>query len=185
MEQKQKEQRDGELIKNTFKDNESLLRSMRKFFYQMPLNAVDLANLTGNFKNKDLIVLIREIFLPKLDSESPLGSQSEVILNIPLKELQPDMAVLHIRAVSLFEKYTEQQLQKLASGDYQEQGTIFLEEMKEIEDCIDRDIFVNTFARNMTIGHVERKLMWLSQRANEKEKTPEDIEKDKKANSSK
>jgi len=72
-----------ELIKKTFKDNEQLLK------------------------------LLRKIFLPELDPTAPLGENIDLWLSVPVKQLPHEDAVIQIMARNELINHIEMQLMVL------------------------------------------------------------------------
>jgi hypothetical protein len=68
------------LIKNTFKDNEDLLKLMRK------------------------------VFLPEFDPKAPLGQTIDLWMNLNLKEMSPEHAHINILARNQMISHLENQL---------------------------------------------------------------------------
>lgn len=71
------------LIKNTFKDNEELLKLMRK------------------------------VFLPEIDPKAPLGQMIDLWFSLPIKELTPEQAQINILARNSLIMHLDQQLIQL------------------------------------------------------------------------
>lgn len=172
-----------ELIKATFKDNDNLLLTLRKVFYQMNLNGLDLSLLQTNFVgNKELNEVIRSLFLPEVSPDTNLGFQFDIARTVNIKNLPPDIAILHIKAIELMGKYIDQQLKGLEKGDYK-LGKIEFLKLKDTTDKIDNDLFIEMFAYNSIIDHVEGKLVGIKGIANEVSKTAEQLEEERKKNS--
>src|SRR6266478_4937181 len=75
------------LIKNTFAENEDLLKMIRKIFLQMPLSPIEatvIANIFGG--NAPLMALIRKTFRPELDPEAPLHQLIDLWITVDIKE---------------------------------------------------------------------------------------------------
>jgi len=201
---------EDELIKNTFRDNEELLKSLRKFFYQLPLNAVDLSNLEINRKNKPLLKVLRRRLLPEIEADLPfsaLTKQVDQFTVIPINQLMPESAVSHIKAMEMFRAYMNQQLEILESGKFTStpekcSGHLVEPKLKFKELSIlteDNDnstssvkmlkpdlvIYLNIFARNQVLEQVEQQLLLLDLKANERELTQDEMDDMKRKNSSK
>ena len=80
------------------------------------------------------------------------------------------------------ERYFKQQFDLLEKGEFGV-GKIRLVDLLEVEECTDDEAFIRTFTRLLILSHVEKNLMWLNRVANEKEKTPEELEEERKKNS--
>lgn len=185
-----------ELIKITFKDNEPLLRTLRKFLLQLPMNAVELSLMETNFKSKELLKVLRRRLLPEVEGDLPfstLTKQVDQFTVIPMNQLIPENAVAQIRAMDLFRRYMNQQLEvlederigstpKKVAGH---QPELQLKEMSNIEGKDDMDIYLNIFARNQILEQVEQQLLLLDLKANERELNQEELDDMRRKNSNK
>lgn len=183
MENKKAEQQ-VDLIKATFKNNDALAQSIRKAMYQFPLNAVDLAHLNSIKDNKELFNIIKAQLLPEFTEETTIGIQGDAFMSIPMKDLPPDMAILHVKGVKLWRDYLKQQLKALENGTLQEKQKISYKGLEEVE-LSDEQVFINFFARTHIARQVDSQLLYLLSTANEVKKTPEQLKKEQEKNSSK
>jgi len=71
------------LIKNTFKENETLLK------------------------------LLRKVFLPEIDPDAPLGQNIDLWMTVRLEDLTPDRALINLHARNSLIQHIEQQLLQL------------------------------------------------------------------------
>lgn len=181
----QQTQVDDSLIRSTFKDNEALVKTIRKAMLQQKLNAVDLANLLSLMPNKDLQRILRDYLCPELNEDTPIGVQGDFFMSIPIKDIQPENAVWHIRGVSLWREYMKQQLDAIFSGNAQKKQKLVFADLEATEGLSDVEVFVNHFARTHIAKQIDLTLLKLIAKANEKEKTPEELEKEREQNSSK
>lgn len=169
------------LIKSTFKDNDSLLKSIRKAMLQLPLNAIDLSNL--KLLNKDLLAILRKTFLPTIDPEAPLTQVIDLWMTVSIADKLPKEAYPHLIARQRLIEYIEQQL------GYLENGNKFEKEIR-FSDFINLDsgdydsIYANLTARNTMIQHTEQQLSVLQILAEQNE-TDEEIKEKQNKNSSK
>lgn len=172
-------------IRNTFKDNQSLLKTIRKVMLQLPLNVVDLSILEITFKNKAVQKVVRKILLPTIDSEAPITQVIDFWLTIPLKEMPPEVATLHIQSVKLWRDYTDQQLKVFETGKYQEEQEIKLKDLEDIKDKLNDNMYIDMLARNTIINNTEQQLNGLLVLGSLEHKTDEEIAEDRKKNSNK
>jgi hypothetical protein len=67
--------------------------------------------------NETLLKLLRKVFLPEIDPDAPLGQTIDLWMTIPVNQLPPDQAVINLLARNQLIMHIEQQLlqlQKLA-----------------------------------------------------------------------
>ena len=97
------------LIKNTFSENDDLLKRIRKVMLQMPLDAVDLSALEL-IKKKEVLAVLRKTFLPTLDADAPINQQLDLWMTVQIIDKTPDEASPHIQARKKLIDYLDQQL---------------------------------------------------------------------------
>ena len=168
------------LIKNTFKDNDSLLKSIRKVMLQLPLNVVDLSNL--KLLNKDLLAILRKTFLPTIDPEAPFTQIIDLWMTVSIADKLPREALIHLIARQRLIDYIEQQLNFLEKG---EEGKIRFIDFIKIDGGDPDDVYANLTARNTMIQHTEQQLSVLQILAEQAEETTEEQEKRQQKDSSK
>jgi hypothetical protein len=162
------------LIKGVFSENEDLLKVIRKVFYQMPLNAVDLSLLQVTFKEKEgLKKVLRKVLLPTLSPDVPLQQNIDLWLLVKVKELPVSEASVHIKSIKIWIDYMNQQLKVIESGKYIKKPKISFNELTNIKNKTDWDLFANMLARNTIVNHVEQQLQQLLMLAGLKNETPE------------
>jgi len=159
-------------IKGVFAENDELLRTIRKVFYQMPLNAIDLSALEVTFKNKpELNRIMRKCFLPEIEADVPFQQQIDLWMTIRLKEMIVDEASVHLDSIQIWIDYIGQQLEVLKGG---KRPKISFKELSNIKEDIPTAKFAKMLARNTIINHVEQQLNQLLVLAGMKTETPEE-----------
>ena len=171
-------------IRKTFKDNQSLLKTVRKVMLQFPLNAMDLSLLEITFKNKAVQKVVRKIMLPTIDPEAPITQVIDFWMTVPMKDLMPHIAPFHLKAVKVWMDYTDQQLRVLEKGNYQDEQVIKFTDFTNL-DKPEEEIYVNMLARNTVVNNTEQQLNGLLVLAGIKEKSEEEIKKDLEKSSNK
>lgn len=68
------------LLRQTFCDNESLLKSMRALFFGLPLGEDEKGGIIATFQNAELLRVVRKRFLPRLDRDAPIGQTQDIWL---------------------------------------------------------------------------------------------------------
>ena len=161
-------------IKGVFAENDDLLKTMRKVFYQMPLNAVDLSALELTFKNKpELNRVLRKCFLPEIEADVPFQQQIDLWMTIQLKEMMVGEASVHLDSIQIWIDYMNQQLEVLKTGKYKKPKIDF-KELTDIKEDIPTERFAKVLARNTIINHVEQQLNQILILAGMKTETPEE-----------
>lgn len=159
------------LIKNTFLDNDSLLKVIRKVMLQLPLNAVDQSmislNLTGK---KGVLAILRKTFLPEIDSEAPLSQVIDLWMTVSIADKTPDEAYPHLVARQRLIEYIDQQLKVLETG---KEGKIKFLDFIKLGDRNSEEIYSDLMTRNTMISHTEQQLSGLQILAS---MTPETLE---------
>ncbi len=160
-------------FRNVFGTNEDILKTLRKLFYQMPLNAVDLSYLSL-IKGKELHKLLRKVFLPELDPTVPFQQEVDFYMNIPLKDMPPEIGINYLKAAKKWTDYTDQQLIILEKGNFQEEPKIKFKDFTVLSGKKDTNTYIDVLTRNSIINQTEGNLNMLFIFANQKpEETPE------------
>lgn len=174
--EKQKRQRiytdeEMSLIANTFKDNEPLLKALRKFMLQMPLEPGDQVMIDNLKLNKPLVALLRKVFLPTLDPDAPIHQLIDLWMTVSIVEKTPEEAEPHLLARQTLIDYLDQQLIYLEGGentkDKIEFGALLPSKMSSPPSN-----YSNLLARNTAISHTEMQLNVLTVLSTQDE-TPE------------
>lgn len=168
------------LIKGTFAENDDLLKTIRKVFYQMPLTAIDLSRLELVFHNKPAIQkVVRKTFLPQVEAELPIQQNIDLWLTVKIKDLMVQEAGAHLDSIQLWIDYIDQQLKVIETGKYQKKQKISFAKLVDIRPKKDEFMtseqkFVKVLARNTIVNHVEQQLQQLNILAGLKAETPEE-----------
>lgn len=176
---------EGEMIalKNTFSDNEELIKTMRRVFLQSKLSVEDIAIVNTIFKEDSMKALITKFFNPTISGQEHLNQVVDLWTTLQTKELAPDYVALTVKARDILIKYIVQQIDKLFNLDSVE--TIILSDLIKFDEVYDTDIYINLVARNSIIQHVEDRLTNILVLAGDKNETVENTMRKMKKNSSK
>lgn len=159
------------LIKNTFAENDYLLKVLRKFFLQGSLDLYEI-NVIRNFNIQDQSVkLLRKTLLPELEFDAPMFQLVDLYVNIDTKEHTMDRAYPLILARDLMCDYLEQQFAVLE--DKKPAMRIIFKNLARAEGKDMERAFVELSARNTILSHIEFQLKSLSMLAGLKEETVE------------
>lgn len=172
------------LIKNTFAENDELLKALRKVFLQMELTVTDKAVLNV-FHSEELLAVVRKAWLPSLDANAPAHQLIDLYMTVDIKDKTPQEAFPHIVARQIVIEYLEQQLETLQTLDT-------LKEERRFTSLIPSDVigdefstYVNLTARNIIIAHTEMQLEQMRVLAGQKDETLEETQRRLQSNSSK
>lgn len=164
---------DGEMvtIRNNFKDNEALCKSIRKVMLQMPLNELDEKIANGIKSNKELVAVIRKAFLPTLDPDAPNAQLIDLWMTVRIEEKTPEEALPHLVARQLLIEYLDNQLGVLeGKQDKELKFTDLTPDFKKPADVI----YSSLATRNSLIQHTEMQIQVLTILANQEEETAEE-----------
>lgn len=147
------------LFKNTFADNDELLKAIRKVMLQMPLDVIDRDMLTGAFKNHpDVFTVVKKAFLPDLDPKAHFHQMIDLWMTVEFKEKTPEDAWPHFLARKTLVAYLAQQLNVLKTLEYPDSYVI---EFTKLGDITGKDMvtaYADLEARNTIIAHTEMQL---------------------------
>lgn len=74
----------------------------------------ELALIKSTFKgNEKLLKLLRKVFLPAYDPEAPLGQVMDLWLSLPIREMDPQSAMVNMLARNELIMHVEKQLMVL------------------------------------------------------------------------
>lgn len=172
-----------ELIKNTFSENEDLLYAIRNVLLQFPLSDLDKQNL--KLLNDDVVAVIKKRIFPQIDSEAPLTQLSDMYqtLNEDLKTKSIEEMDLLFEAKILEVDYLTQQFSILRGLNVEE--VIKLDELANLKGKNSSLRFIHTKARNFLLPFVDSMLMLLKNIAGSKNETVEETKKRLDRNSNK
>ena len=166
------------LLRNTFSENEDLLIALRNLFFGFEMNEGEKIMLK-RLESKEVRKLLRKIFLPELEKDIPIGQSIDLwaTLNIEGKD---------------FDQISRSMLARISLIKHIETVLALLENPngKKV-NLWDYDLITTTasnhelLARNTFISHIELQLAVIRMLANSVEETPEQLEARIKADSSK
>lgn len=171
------------IIKSVFSENDDLLKSLRKFFLDLELNAVDTNNIDTQIKPKpEVLKLLRKTFRPTLDGEAPFHQVIDLWFTVDLKGKTSDIAIEELASRGKLIKYLDAKLSILEGKEVE---NITFDSLDYSEDKTDSDNFIDVVTRNTLIGHVEMQLTQLLTLAGLKDETVDDTLDKLKLNSTK
>ena len=174
-------QKEIDLIKSTFKDNEDLLRAIRKVSLQIDLDALDLSRLEVIRKSPDMIKTLYKHFLPTIDGSEPIGTPTDMWASVDMKNRMFEDALPIIEANGQLIEYLTQQMKELEGKEVHR--AMEFPDFCNISNKIEKTKFIDLITRNTIIVIVEQRLLSLMGLANKVELTPEEKEKKSKIDS--
>lgn len=81
---------------------------------QMRISDQELALIKSTYAgNEELLMLLRKIFLPELSPELPLGQNLDLWMTLKIDDMEPEEAIINIKARNTVIAHIEQQLLSL------------------------------------------------------------------------
>lgn len=81
---------------------------------QMRITDLELQLIKSTFAgNEELLMLLRKIFLPELDPAIPLGQNIDLWMTLKIEDLDPEQALINLKARNTVIQHIEQQLLSL------------------------------------------------------------------------
>lgn len=173
-------QKEVDLLRRSFKDNEELLKKMRALFFGFPMSEADNKLIRDTFASEELKLVVRKSIFPVLNPDVPIGQVADFWLGTEqnvfgmtkdtiyqaVNSKQEVLAMLH-KAMKLLDNPEGDKV----SVDYS--PSMF--PMDELQ--------VNLLARNLYIRTIETGLNIIKGVAETKEETPAEKAKRLKADS--
>ena len=164
--------REKDLIKNTFAENEDIIKALQKSFLQLPLNAIELSTLTMNIKG-EMLNILRKTFLPELTDDVPPFNVYDMWQTLDIKGKMWEDVVLGIKSSKIMMDYLDQQLKAIEKGEFNKKQKIDFKELTNIKDGLDQNIYLDVMARNSIIVIVQGSLARLYAEAGKNETASE------------
>lgn len=154
------------IFKNTFAENDTLLKSVRKIFLQLPMEDAEKSYVSALFKDSEpLLAATRKLFLPEINGEAPLGQHVDLFMTFPVEGNTPETVWLGASAREKLISFIEEGLADLVAPKTSDKYSTF----KPVSDPVENFIFLT--ARNTYISHVEQRLIEIKVLAGKKEET--------------
>ncbi len=160
------------LIKNTFSEDDTILKIVRKVLLQIELTREEKSGMYANFKNNvGLMSVLRRFYIPTLENDVPLGMESDSWTTLQLEDKFPEYAVCLIDARAKSVEYFEQQFNVL-EGKGKE--VIKFKDFLLKENKTDGMRYSDVLARNDIVLNVKMNGIYLKALAGAKEETVEE-----------
>lgn len=158
------------LVRNTFADNDKLLKAIRKVFWQREISEEEKLMIGEMNKGDEIKAVIRKFFLPELDGDTPILQMIDLWLSLEFKQMNPEEAEPHIIARDRLIQYLDQQL-KVLFNEYVATNIEF-----DFGRGNDREeSYIGLLFRNTAVIHIDQCLMQIKVLANEPQETPEEM----------
>ena len=159
------------IIKVTFKDNDILLMTLRKFFLQGELTNEE-KDMVRNFgANKPAVAVLKKTLLPEIDPNAPLFQLVDIWLNVETNGSNPEKAYFEMQSRQIVKEYLEIQF-KILNGE--NVGMIDLKSLEYNKNKGAIEAFVDLGARNLFLILLEKLFQELKNLAELKEETEEE-----------
>ena len=172
-----------EIIKETFAGNENLLKAIRALFFGLEVNEGEKLIIKNIFENEDVRRIMWRRFYPQIDRNSPIGQVQDVWLGV--EQMVFGMARDTIeQAVAYKELALDYTKKALALLENPEGEAVDLSYSPKIDGA--SGLQIKLLARNQFIRHVESQLLFLFLISKTKEEgTPKEQEEKKKKSGNK
>lgn len=147
------------LIKSTFAENDTLLKTIRKVFFQVELTQTD-KDILSVVSSSEIQAILRKIFLPEIDVNAPLGQNIDLYMTIDVKGKEPIDVSYELEGRSKVIGFIEKGLKRLETLSTFGEGEFITFTPSNIRVNSDQDMIAVT-ARNTFIQHVELQLIQL------------------------
>ena len=156
--------REKELLRGIFQDNEDLLLAVRNLFFGFDLNEVEKEVIKNSFKTEESRKLMRKLLLPELQRDIPVGQSVDLWMTIDIQGKEAEQ----IRQITAARASLIQSMD--AALRLLEDVNAKPVDLEVNEDTTDWQLI----ARNTFIQHVELQLQVIRTLANQEELTPEE-----------
>lgn len=105
----------GELdvIKALFKDNDFLLKTLRKFFFQGVMTKEEQDALDRFKENALAMKILRKTLIPEIDPDSPFNQYADVFIGISTKDRSSEYVAMEVNAMAGLQDYLTKRFNKL------------------------------------------------------------------------
>lgn len=159
------------LIKNTFCENDELLRALRKVIFQGVLNDEEMKIIRSFNVQPEAVKVLRKTILPEIDLDAPFFQMVDLYVNIDTKESSIEKAYPMAVARDMVVDYLDQQFKVLIGEE--EKPTIIFSKLHSPKGKDIEAAFTELAARNTLLQHVDFQLLQLKTLAGQKEETIE------------
>lgn len=163
------------LMKALFAGNDELLFTIRKVLLQFKLTEQEEVNLR-KLINDTTFSLLKKVFLPELDPDSPLFQMADMVLGLSgdIKDKAVEFATPFIKAKQTEIDYISQQMKVLKSSDAPQ--TLKLADMGNLKltKTNQEIVYTNVIARNYLLSYVDTNIQQIKYLAGLKEETVEE-----------
>lgn len=169
-----------DIMRNSLKDNDLLLKIVRKRLLQMDLEETDQALLLKLMpEGSQLFNLIKKTVHPELDGDAPFFQMVDLQTNADVKDKPLEIACVNILAREIMAEYLTEVFDKFHSHEVS-----FKNKFKELTSDVynklkdnEQELCASFLARNTLVSHIDFQLNQLLILANTKKVTQEELEK--------
>lgn len=161
------------IIKNTFCENDELLKALRKVIFQGVLNDEEVKMIRAFNMQHGGVHVLRKTILPEIDLDAPFFQMVDLYVNIDTKEATIEKAYPMAVARDIVSEYLEQQLGILTGENKEKDNKIIFNKLHSTRGKDIETAFTELSARNTLLQHVDFQLMQLKMLAGNKDETIE------------
>lgn len=177
--QKQKKQlvvsdREIDIIKATFSENDSLLKAMRAIFFGLEVTGEERESLKSTFSNPELVQIMYKRFLPAINKDTPIGQITDVWMGVESQIFGVPKETIYqaVMQKSIAVQMVERGLRTLQNPEAEVINISY-----DPNSIITDELGVKLLARNHYLRHVETQLSFLSVIAGQVDETTEQAKK--------
>lgn len=156
------------ILKNTFAEDDALLKLLRKVFFKVKLTADEKKKVAEVLTGKSVLDVLKKIFLPTISTEVPLGQNIDLFMSINLENKDDEQVERLLSARYWIIDNIETGLKAIETGEFVEEKDI-----TTFECPSDLDRYTYLIARNTFITHTEQSLLQIKFLAGEKTESVE------------
>lgn len=175
-------ERELDKIKETFKGNDYLLKTMRALFFGLGVSDSDKELIKSTFANDELFSIIANRFYPELSKDSEIGMVQDIWLGAETMvfDKAPSTIAQAIQYKDRSSKMTKHALGLLRNPDLEAPRVLY-----EPSQVVNDELGIELLARNQYVRHIESQLLFLKVIAETHKKDDKEKQKTLEKNSTK
>lgn len=167
-------EKEADLLKATFKDNESLLKTLRSLFFGFDTTKAEKKLIKETFSDPELKLAIRKKMYPVLSNDVPIGQVADFWMGVDQQIFGQHKDTIY-QAVNTKEEVLTMLKKAMNLLDNPDGEKIDLEYTAKKYQL--DDFQINLLARNLYIKTIETGLLFIKMTADQNIETPEQLEK--------
>ena len=158
-----------EVIKRVFAENEPLLIQVRNLLFGMTLTEEEKKNIVANFKDSEIRRIIRKFIIPEFDADIPVGFSTDVWMSSVdgIKSNSPEALQPIFASQMKWIEMMETALKLLENPDGEKVN------LRVFTGLDPSEMYIQILARNNFVSIIERSLVQIKTWAGLKSETPQ------------